>query len=104
MCTAPCCVGWHAQPALLQQHHDACVVDTMLFERKNGANVFFGADIAYPIFVSSKPNITNDGIVAGVGLEWFEFKQCRTPAHLRRGEIAPEYLPPMVETSFRIET
>ena len=80
----PLVVGGKADPGIVEDPHDARVVDAVLHEREEGLDVGLGGDIALAVgLISADRHVGNGRLLADPLLDGLDLHVLRAPAHLR---------------------
>ena len=100
---APFEIWRHPDAAFLQNFHDSRVINAIVLKRKDSFDIRFRADITDTILIGTDSDVANDGFFPDVFLKGLQLEHLRTPAHLRRREIAAEYVEPMIKAGLGVQ-
>src|SRR6266571_2875696 len=94
---APRVILGRANSTLLKDSEDVVLADADFLERVQGCDVGLGRDVAFPSLVRSNSDIEKDRIIPNVGFKRFDLQLLGAPPHVRRGQVAPVDLEPVVK-------
>ncbi len=69
---APFVVGRSSNPGLIQDPHYIAVIETVVFEWEDGANIRLCTSIPIAVFISTYRDVRDDVIFADPTLKWLD--------------------------------